>query len=151
VARDFLTMWRPGRVEPELIGDPLDHAAGDHYGSVAAGDAVWFVSVRAGRLELYGRLVVGEVTDQDGAARALGATGLVPAKYHLLAAPGTVHPSALHDIHSIARQVRFIDRDGKDRLVVSRDDTINALQLLPLRVLASESVARFAEVCRGRT
>jgi hypothetical protein len=150
VAINYLPMWRPGREEPEGIGAPLDHAAGDHYRAVAAGGAVWFVSVRAGRLELYGRLVVGEVTDHAGAARALGATDLVPAEYHLVAAPGTVRLMALHRIHPIARQIRFTDLKGIDRLVISPDDTVNAHQLLPLRVLAPESVERFAEVCGAR-
>ena len=137
---NFLTMWRACRPDPEVEGTPLNHAIGDHYGPVQSGDTVWLVSIRAGRLELVGRIVVGEITDQAGAERALGTTELNLARYHLLAATGTVRASILRDIHSLAPQLRFADHGGvADSLVISPDGTIDATQLMPLRLLTTDS------------
>jgi hypothetical protein len=130
-------------LEVEAEGHPLDHQAGDKYQHVSVGDTIWLVSVRAGKVELYGRIVVGEVADQAGASRALDTQELKQAEYHILAAVGTVQPSAIRDIHDLAPQLRFADPDLPDRLVIEpmrAGGVVTAYQLLPLRRLTPASV-----------
>jgi hypothetical protein len=140
MAHDFLTMWRASRLSVESEGHPLDHAAGDQYQTVAIGDTIWFVSVRAGTLELYGRIVVGQITDQTGACRTLGTDDLIQAKYHILPVEGTSLPLVIRDIHHLSTLLRFAD-SGPDRLVIEPNGLVTAYQLLPLRTLSSESAS----------
>ena len=143
MAHDYLTMWRPSRLGVESEGHPLDHAAGDQYQSVVIGDTIWFASVRAGKLELYGRIVVGQVTNQTGASRALGTDDLIRAKYHVLPVEGTIHPSVIRDIHHLSTRLRFAD-SGPDRLIIEPTRLVTADQLIPLRTLNPESASLLA-------
>ncbi|MCL6504890.1 MAG: hypothetical protein K6T86_19605 [Pirellulales bacterium] len=141
MARDFLAYWKPDTADWNVAkGGPLNHAASNQFGRVEPGDTVWLVTVRSGRLYLLGRIIVGRVTDQEGAARALHTTKdyLWEADYHIIAANGTAHEITDLDIHSLAASLRFESPTGRDRLAVA-DNMVSAQQLQAMRVLSPAS------------
>jgi hypothetical protein len=117
----------------------ITYAASNQYDRVKVGDTVWLVSVRSGRLRLVGRVVVGQVTDRDGAARALGTDRLWDADHYILPAPNTIRQVADIDIHHLAPLLRFRSAVGSDRLVLDQDGAVNGQQLQAMRVLGGES------------
>jgi len=139
MARDFLAYWKPDTADHNVtIGGPLNHAASNQFSRVEPGDTVWLVTVRSGRLYLLGRIIVGQVTDQEGAARALHTTDLWEADYHIIAAHGTAHEITNLDIHSLAASLRFESKTGHDRLAVA-DNMVRAQQLQTMRILTPAS------------
>ena len=147
MARDFLAYWKPSTLEAEsAVGGLLNHAASNQYRRVAVGDTVWLVSVLDGRLRLIGRIIVGRIVDQAGAARELGTTNLWKADHHILPSPDTAHEFANLDVQHLASELRFMSAGGNDRLALAEDWSVNAQQLQTMRVLAPESVALLARV-----
>jgi hypothetical protein len=149
MARDFLAYWEPKTVDAALDGSGHDnHAASNQFRrmKVSKGDSVWFVTVRAGRLKLVTRIVVGHVTDQRGAARLLGArpSDLYPAKDHIVATAGTAPVVQEQDIHTLAQRLRFESSSGNDRLKLVAGRAANAQQLQTMRILTPAS-ARLLE------
>jgi hypothetical protein len=142
--RDFLVYWRPTTLDEALASGRLfSYAASNQFDKVAAGDTVWAVSVRSGRLHLAGRLVVAQLTDRDGAGQAVGTEGLWEAEHYLLPAPGTVRPVVDIDIHHLAPQLRF--EGTNDRLDLAEDGSVNAQQLQTMRLLAGNSAQLLAD------
>ncbi|HKA08226.1 MAG TPA: hypothetical protein VKD71_13285 [Gemmataceae bacterium] len=140
MARDFMSYWRPDTLDDEIeAGGLLQHAASNQYGRVEVGDTVWLVTTRSGQLRLIGRIVVGQITDQDGAARALGSTKLWQADYHILAADGTAREVADLDTQRLAPQLRFRSANGSDRLTIDAAGLVSAQQLQTMRLLAPNS------------
>lgn len=147
MARNFLAYWKPSTLEAQLdLGGLLRHAASNQYRRVHVGDTVWIVSVIEGRLRLIGRIIVGRVVDQDGAAEALGVANLWKAEHHILASPGTAQEIASRDIRQLAPVLRFHSASGRDKLVVLEDGSVNAQQIQTMRVLTPESVERLRSI-----
>jgi hypothetical protein len=148
MARDFLAYWKPSTVDLQLeAGGPQNHAASNQFGRVEKGDTVWLVTVRDGRLRFVTRIVVGQVTDQAGAARLLRCepADLWEADYHIVAAEGTELDILDVDIQDRAPSLRFESAGGHDRLAIAEDGTVNAQQLQTMRVLSPAS----AEILAG--
>jgi hypothetical protein len=147
MSRDFLAYWKPSAVDAQLAkGGELGHAAGNQYRRTRAGDTVWLVTVRDGRLRLVTRIMVGHVTDQAEAARLLGCkpAGLWTADWHIVAVKGTELRVLDVDIHHLAPSLRFQSPGGHDRLAVEEDGTITAQQLQTMRVLSPRSAELLA-------
>lgn len=144
----YMHYWVPSTADSELkLGDVLDHAAGEQLGDIKIGDTVWVATVRDGIFSLLGRIEVGTVTDQVGAARIkkCDPVDLWEASFHVLARPGTAHETAELMAHGVASRIRFISSSGADRLDME-GGRINAQQLQRLRRLKKESaelLARF--------
>lgn len=144
MATDFMAFWRLETLDAALRdGKRLEYAASNQYSRVAVGDTVWLVSVRAGRLRLVGRIVVGLATDRDTAVRSVGSTELWQANRYILPAPGTTHPVADIDIHHLVPDLRF--SGSSDRLTADEDGAINGQQLQAMRRLTGESARLLAD------
>lgn len=139
MARDLLAYWKPDTADQNVeIGGLLNHAASNQFRHVESGDTVWLVTVRTGQLYLLGRIKVGQVTDQEGAAQLMNTTDLWVADYHIIAANGTAQEIANIDIQSLASSLRFDSAAGHDRLAV-HDNVVSAQQLQTMRVLKPAS------------
>jgi hypothetical protein len=139
VPRNLLMYWKPETAEHHR-SPVLKYVAGEQLNRVSAGDTVWVVTVRAGGLFLIGRLRVGALTDQQGAARRLGTTDLWEASRYALTE--TPEPLQNLDITAISGLLRF--RGRSDRLQV-KDGCVNPQQLQTMRILTPESVRLLAE------
>lgn len=149
MARDYLAYWKPSTVDVQLeTGGLQAHAASNQFGRVQAGDTVWLVTVRDGRLRLITRIVVGHRIGQAEATRLLGCEPdeLWEAEYHILAAKGTEREITDVDIQHLAPSLRFESAGGHDRLTIARDGTVSAQQLQTMRVLSAASAGLLAGV-----
>jgi hypothetical protein len=73
--RNFLYCWSVQTADrEEATGEAMEHIAGQQLKRIASGDTVWIISYWQGELALRGRIVVGEVTDFEGAVKRLGTT-----------------------------------------------------------------------------
>jgi hypothetical protein len=146
MSRDFLAFWRLETLDAALQAHGLiNYAASNQYSRVKVGDTVWLVSVRSGRLRLIGRVVVGQVTDRDGAARLLGTDRLWAADHYILPATADIRPVVDIDIHHLVPELRFRSAGGSDRLVQDEDGAVSGQQLQALRVLAGDSPRLLSE------
>jgi len=93
---------------------------------------------------LLGRIIVGFVTDQDGAARRLKVDPdeLWGATYHIIAAAQTEQEIMSALAHGVAADLRF--ESQRDRLEMS-EGRINPQQLQSLRELNEESALLLAQ------
>lgn len=104
---DYLTYWRYGTAasQPEGL---IDHAASEQFGEVEPGDVLWIVTFNKGTLYLVGRLEVGQVVDQETAAKHFGwEEDIWEATYHVIAAQNTSAPKVLLDLTGVALRLSF--------------------------------------------
>lgn len=149
MATSFLAYWKPSTVDAEIEdGEPVSHAASNQFGRVEAGDVVWLVTVREGRLRLVTAIDVGHVTDQAGAAALVGKqpSDLWDADTHIVAADGTAREIVDRDIQHLASKLRFVSPGGNDRLTLTSDGLVNPQQLQTMRVLTDGSADLLAGV-----
>lgn len=144
--KSLLAYWVPETADAEA-GALLDHAASEQFGRVTPGDHVWIVIVRERVLYLIGRIVVGSVTNQAGAQKMLGRTGLWSATKHIVAAKSTTLRVGEIDITELAPSLRFVSKRGRDRLNVT--DGVDAKQLQTMRVLAPASATALEQIGNG--
>lgn len=145
MAKNYMTYWRPRTVDAQE-GPLLGHSAGGQFQKVEPGDTVWIVTVRPpGQLMLLGCIVVGFVTDYEGAKKALHTSDIWDASWHIIAEPGTERLLHEVDITSIASQLRF-ESEGAPRLNIVGDH-VDARQLQAMRTLTPES-AQLLEACQ---
>ena len=143
--RTFLLYWKPATVVNNLeSGGELEHAASEQLGKVRVGDTVWVAGVSDGWFHLLGRIIVGFVTDQDGAARRLKVDpdDLWGATYHIIAAAQTAQDIIPALAHGVAADLRF--ESQRDRLEMS-EGRINPQQLQSLRELNEKSASLLAQ------
>jgi hypothetical protein len=139
MTQHLLSYWKPETADVNLQGGySLNHSASNQYWRVHVGDTVWIVTVRDGDLYLLGRILVAEVTDQQGAIRAFQTTDLWRADFHILAEPETDEVIREIPIAQLAPRLRFRSRAGNDRLAVV-DGKVNPQQLQTMRVLTSDA------------
>lgn len=145
--RSLLAYWRPETADHELgRGSMLDHAASEQFQRVEVGDHVWLVTVRRNELFLLGRIIVGHVTDQAGAARLMGTNNLWESSNHIVAAEGTAQPTRNVNISRLADRLRFVSKH--DRLDVD-GGLVNAQQLQTMRTLTPASAHSLEEALGG--
>ncbi len=143
--RDRLAYWKPKTAAHNLeVGGALNHAASNQFHRVEEGDTVWLVFVRSGELLLLGGIKVGQVTDSEGAALALGTRDLYESDHHILAANGTAHPIQEIPITHLASRLRFESKGGSDRLKIEAGH-VNPQQLQTMRVLTQDSAEMLRE------
>jgi hypothetical protein len=72
--RDCMMYWRPETADAGIAhGWLLNRAASNQLRRVKPGDTVWIVAVHPpGQLWLLGRIIVGIVTDYEGAKKQVG-------------------------------------------------------------------------------
>jgi hypothetical protein len=118
--------------------EPLRNAASQQFGRLRVGDTVWIATAPSGRLTLVGKLVVGEITDREGAAARLGVEpdDLWDADHHILAADGTADLLREIDVSHVAAELRF-ESTTSDRLRLEKG-RVNPSQLQSLRRLTAE-------------
>jgi len=139
---DYLKYWKKESVEEQrLHEDVLSHSGSGHYGRLQIGDTVWIVTIRnnGAQMGLIGRIIVGEILNHEEALEIFHADTLYDTDYHVIAVPGTEEENREVDIIDIARDLRFIAPDGRDRLRVS-NNRVNGQQLQSIRKLTPESV-----------
>jgi hypothetical protein len=135
--QSLLAYWKPETADDELErGSLLDHAASEQFRRVDVGDHVWIVTVRSGELFLVGRIIVGHVTDQAGAAKLMDTDDLWKSSHHIVAASGTAEPVRDLNISEMAAALRFESK--QDRLAVD-GGLVSAQQLQTMRILRPES------------
>lgn len=137
MAKNYMTYWRPRTVDEQERG-LLAHSAGGQLQRVEPGDTVWIVTVRPpGHLSLLGRIVVGMVTDYEGAKRILHGEDIWQAPWHIIAQAGTERLLREVDLTSIAGQLCFQSETAPRLDVV--DGHVDAKQLQAMRVLTPET------------
>ena len=137
MAKNYMTYWRPENVDAQE-GGLLEHSAGGQLHRVEPGDTVWIITVRPpGHLSLLGRIVVGMVTDYEGAKKILHNEDIWQAPWHIIAEPGTERLLHEVDLTSIAGKLRFQSETAPRLDVV--DGHVDGRQLETMRLLTPET------------
>lgn len=140
MTRHFMLYWPLKLVNYRYYGEPLTSIAHDHLRTVAAGDVVWVVTLRAGDLFLAGRMLVADVVDMDAESsrpvERLRAARWVAVGHHDMAEP--MQLVNLNEL-GLTFSLRFVS--VADRLRMNRRGKLNVLSLVHLRRLTDESAA----------
>jgi predicted HNH restriction endonuclease len=151
---DYMAYWKTDQVraaiEEAADGHMVDHAASEQFGKVQPGDTVWIVNIEKGthRFLLVARIEVRAVVGQREAERALARHGdLYQASYHLLAIEGSEEPAREIPLDRVARQLRFVSPEPRDRLTIA-DGQIDAQQVRALRELTPDTIEIFEGLWR---
>lgn len=137
MAKSYMTFWKPERVDAQESG-LLEHFGSGQLHRVEPGDTVWIITVRPpGHLRLLGRIVVGTVTDYEGAKKILHSEDIWQAPWHIIAEPGTERLLHEVDLTSIAGKLRFVS-EAAPRLDVV-DGHVDGKQLESMRLLTPQT------------
>jgi hypothetical protein len=139
--QSFLYYWKPQTVDEERDrGELLNHSASEQFDRVQVGDHVWHATVRDGELSIIGRIIVGHVVDQEGAARLLGKKSdeLWARPHHIVAETNTAEPIREVRIPQLSASLRF--EGPHDRLAVD-NGKVSVFQLRAMRTLTLGSAA----------
>jgi 5-methylcytosine-specific restriction enzyme A len=92
----------------------IDHTAGgESLDAVGKEDSIYVITVTRGILVVYGKLLVGEVTDYETAARRLSYQPYDGDSKHFFPIPGTVMEMSYNPVESdVAAKLEIIRRDG---------------------------------------
>lgn len=156
---DYMAYWKTDQVHAALAdaarGHMVDHAASEQFGKVQPGDTVWIVNIERGthRFLLVARIEVGAVVGQREANRVLKARygddyDVYRAKHHLLAIEGSQEPAREIPLDPVARQMRFVAPQPRDRLTI-RDGAVDQQQVRALRQLTSDTIEIFEGLWQG--
>jgi hypothetical protein len=133
-----LVYWTEDSVERVLHESTIPYAASKNFGKLKAGDEVWIVSWKSGKLFLIGGLTVAEIVRRDLAQRRLGRTDLWPGEFYAIP-KGTPRP-VKREINSIAPSIRF--RSPKERLSANVNRWPQELQQIRTLLPASAEILR---------
>jgi hypothetical protein len=134
VPNQYLQYWKPSTAEVELQADSLfTHSGSGQIRDLAPDDVLWTVTAwPGGWLTLLGRLIVGQVVDQDRARALLGTNNVWDAPFHAIAKPGSAEPLREIDLSDIAAELRFESKHDRLRVSAGR---VDAAQLQSMRQL----------------
>lgn len=139
VRRYFSIYWIYRTARLEVIGEPLNHAAGSFTRrGVRRGDVVYVFTGTQGRLILMGKMEVGSILDSDAAVERLLGFEPWPAPEHLI-------PSACTEVQrellppAIGKKLRFISPSGKVALQFGEEDWLDLQAMRGVRQLEPKS------------
>jgi hypothetical protein len=145
--RQFLQYWKPKQVDRETaIGHTLDHSGSEQLNKINPGNIIWIVTVRAGQLNLVGRLVVGETIGFEEAKKRF--PNVWEAEHHALAKSGTEEPINELSLMPIAESLRFISTTHRDRLDI-QDGKVDGKQLQAIRELTADATILIEQLWYG--
>lgn len=144
MATAWLQYWAPAQLEREREqggdGDPLVDTAGEQFGRVVPGDAVYVLSRTGTSLLLIGRLIVDHVLDEEAAEAHFG-TPVYEASVHLLG-----HGSARRLNRVIKKGVAMQLRRASGKPLVDSDGNADGEKLQTVGPLSDSSVALLDDV-----
>ena len=155
---DYMAYWKTDQVraaiEEAADGHMVDHAASEQFGKVQPGDTVWIVNIEKGthRFLLVARIEVGAVVGQREANRVLKARygddyDVYRATHHLLAIEGSQEPAHEIPLDAVARQMRFVAPQSRDRLKIT-DGQVDQQQVRAVRELTPDTIEIFEGLWR---
>lgn len=155
---DYMAYWKTDQVraaiEEAADGHMVDHAASEQFGKVQPGDTVWIVNIEKGthRFLLVARIEVGAVFGQREANRVLKARygdeyDVYRATHHLLAIEGSEEPAYEIPLDPVARQLRFVAPQSRDRLTIT-DGQVDQQQVRAVRELPPDTIEIFEGLWR---
>lgn len=155
---DYMAYWKTDQVHAALEdathGHMVDHAASEQFGKVQPGDTVWIINIEKGthRFLLVARIEVGALVGQREADRVLKARhgddyDVYRATYHLLAIEGSEEPAREIPLEHVARQLRFVAPQARDRLTIT-DGQVDQQQVRAVRKLTPETIEIFEGLWR---
>jgi hypothetical protein len=147
--RSFTTYWKNKTWNEHALeipgGDPLDHTASNNFRDrgVSAGDSVYVVTVKQGRLLVAGKMIVGQVCGRADAENILGTTNLWDAQDHLIASASTPIDWELEIPIDEVENLEFIGSAGaRVPLVFKYPGYIDQQTLRGIRRLTSDSAGK---------
>lgn len=155
---DYMAYWKTDQVHAALEdaarGHMVDHAASEQFGKVQTGDTVWIVNIEKGthRFLLVARIEVGAVVGQREANRVLKARygedyDVYRATHHLLAIEGSQEPAREIPLDPVARQLRFVAPQSRDRLTITAGQ-VDQQQVRAVRGLTPDTIEIFEGLWR---
>jgi hypothetical protein len=155
---DYMAYWKTNQVRAATKeaagGHMIDHAASQQFGKVQPGDTVWIVNIEKGthRFLLVARIEVGAVIGQREANRVLKARygdgyDVYRAAHHLLAIEGSEETAREIPLDPIARQLRFVAPQSRDRLKIT-DGQVDQQQVRAVRELTPDTIEIFEGLWR---
>jgi hypothetical protein len=139
---DFTTYWLPEQIRDNQ-GTLLGHAADNNFHDVLPGDTVWVVTVRGGKLFVFGRIVVARVLDQARAEQLLGER-LWEAEHHIYCPKQRAETTRLVPVGKDTWKLTFIS-DTSPRLT-PKAGRVDAQQLRRVRQLTPTAGAMLERI-----
>ncbi len=142
VKRFFSIYWVYHNARSEVLGEPLNHAAGSFVRrGIRLGDDVYVFTGTGGRLILMGKMEVGDILDSDEAVERL--LGFEPwsAPDHLIASACTPIQREPLPI-GVGKELRFVSPGGKVALSFDEEDWLDLQSMRGVRQLELATAER---------